>query len=97
MKTQHEFHDVRQDVTFDDFYTDAYMGDLPEDFEHYHLRSDNDEADHPFVSLLHIAAKAGHLPSSMEDDDDPRWLWEAGDGWSVRDAWEEWIEDSRAF
>jgi hypothetical protein len=80
--------------TFESLYEDAQDGTLAadEDFPraHWGIRStDNDLADHPGLTLAHVAARAGHLPDFMDDDKNIIWTWKAYDGWTVRDAWEE--------
>jgi hypothetical protein len=83
---------------FDAYFQAAYSGNLPEDFSLYEAREgDNPMADHEHSTIMHVAAKAGHLPSYMEDEDREEWEWTADDGYTVRDAWDEYIEDSRQF
>jgi hypothetical protein len=78
---------------FSNHYAAACAGTLPEDFKYWDARSLNDDmADHPGITLLHASASRGHLPGEMDDENDPRWYWEASDGWTVRDAWNEYSD-----
>jgi hypothetical protein len=47
---------------------------------------------HKGVTLLHVSVWHGHVPEWMLNDRlHPCWSWSAGDGWLVKDAYEDML------
>jgi hypothetical protein len=80
---------------FDLMFMDAQSGIMAQDEEAprsgWAWSSDNDMSDHPGLTLAHVSVRSGHIPNILEDNDDPAWAWKAFDGWSVRDAYNEYL------
>jgi hypothetical protein len=55
-------------------------------------RNDHPMADHRGLTLLHVSARAGHLPENLLNDDEYMWEWQAYDGWTVREAYQEYLD-----